>query len=403
MKIVFVCLFCVLCSKQVFSETSRLRQEILESADKVTAWQIEYDLVSQELKPGDKVIHRNVALRYPDNLFHWAGNVPYKSRRTWKNDVLQQRTIVAGSKCYWDFPIRRASKTWDCDSKSLLPGSLPQELLWDVLMWWPFTTDSNSLLSTESYTIEDVLRDDAYQFLDSTEEVGEHTCYVLRNEGKGALWFDFKAPAVLRKREWYQRAKNSVWRAELFAHEEIQDGIFCPKKITWTELHAHSIGEFGDPIKQFSALIVSAKFNESVQQDLFHFPDPLPGHIEVTADDYQQIRPGANEYADSILKWVADLPTKPVQTKGISRGELAFHVGLYCFVTVLFFNGAWRWRTNQKRGFDHNLGLNPWASALRLISRNALTSGSDRDTIDAKNESESLTNRTPSEGVKCDT
>jgi endonuclease/exonuclease/phosphatase family metal-dependent hydrolase len=34
-------------------------------------------------------------------------------------------------------------------------------------------------------------------------------------------------------------------------------------------------------------------------------------------------------------------------------------------------------------GVDHNMGVKPWASALRLISRNALASGSARLTIDA--------------------
>ncbi len=34
---------------------------------------------------------------------------------------------------------------------------------------------------------------------------------------------------------------------------------------------------------------------------------------------------------------------------------------------------------------DHNIGRKPWASALRLISRNALASGSARLMIDAPN------------------
>jgi hypothetical protein len=35
-----------------------------------------------------------------------------------------------------------------------------------------------------------------------------------------------------------------------------------------------------------------------------------------------------------------------------------------------------------RTGIDHNMGRKPWASALRLISRNALASGSARLTID---------------------
>ena len=37
----------------------------------------------------------------------------------------------------------------------------------------------------------------------------------------------------------------------------------------------------------------------------------------------------------------------------------------------------------RQNGIDHNMGRNPCASALRLISWNALTSGSARNTIDA--------------------
>ena len=349
MKIVLVFLVCVMCSNQVYSDNSRLRKEILECADKVTAWQIEYDIVSPNMKRGEKVIHRNVALRFPDSLFHWAGNSSWGFRRSWKEDVLQQRTIVSGQQYYWDFPMRRASRTRDCNSRFLFPGSLNRELLWDVVIWWPFTTDSNHQLSSESSTVEDVLRDDNYEFLDSLEEVDDHLCYVLRCEGKCALWFDRHNPCMMRKREWYKLAGIPVWRAELLDYREIEDGIYCPSKITWTALRINSIDGSEVRFNEFTALIVSAKFNESVPTDLFRFPEPLPGHVETTADGYQQIRPGANEYADSILQWVSNLPTKPVEIKGISRGELAFHVGLYCFAALTFFRSAWRGRIKKLR------------------------------------------------------
>lgn len=342
MRVILFTLIGLQCSCSVFADTLTLRKEILESCDKVRSWQIEYDLVSPTMKPGDKATHRNVALRYPDYLFHWVGNVPFQSRRTWKDDILQQRTIVSGSKCYWDFPMRRASKSWDCDSKSLIPGSLRSELLWDVLVWWPFTTDSNHLLSRESYTVEDVLRDDAYEFSNAPEGVGENLCHVLRCEGKGALWFDVNEPSIMRKREWYDTDVNSIWRAEPRDHQEIEPGVFCPKTITWTELRKNSVGESNEKIKEFSALIVSAKFNDSVPQGLFDFPEPLPGHVDSTDDGYRQIRPGANEYADSILDWIKTV-APPSQPKGMSWWELAFHVGLYCFAAVLSFKVGIRW------------------------------------------------------------
>jgi hypothetical protein len=44
-------------------------------------------------------------------------------------------------------------------------------------------------------------------------------------------------------------------------------------------------------------------------------------------------------------------------------------------------------------GIDHNMGRQPWASALRLISRNALASGSARLTINASFRMEKASRR----------
>ncbi len=44
-----------------------------------------------------------------------------------------------------------------------------------------------------------------------------------------------------------------------------------------------------------------------------------------------------------------------------------------------------------KHGVDHNMGFKPWASALRLISRNALASGLARLMIDAGSTNERKT------------
>jgi hypothetical protein len=354
MKVLLTCFFLLVCGNRVFADSAELRQQILEKAELVTAWHIDYDVVSPVMKPGDKVIHRSVALRSPDSLLHWTGNVPYQSTRTWKDDILQQRTIVSGLRCHWDFPMRRASKEWACDSKSLFPGSLRSELLWDVLIWWPFTTDSNHLLSSESYTVEDVLRDDDYQILDSTEQVGDRPCYVLSCDGKGSLWFDCSEPSIMRKREWYQRAENSIWRAELFDHQQVESGVFCPRKITWTEMRKDSTQGSKETIKEFSVQIVAAAFNESVTPDLFRFPEPLPGHVESNDDGYIQVRPGANDYAESILHWTRGVAARPVQAKEISRTELAFHVGLYGFATWLLVTGAKGWWTSRKPAIEEN-------------------------------------------------
>lgn len=333
----------------VHCDTAQLRQTILESAEKVYAWQIDYDLVSPEMKPGDKVIHRNVALRYPDCLFHWTGNTTYQSRRSSQEDILQQRTIVAANKCYWDFPMRRASKSWECDSRSLIPGSLPRELLWDVLIWWPFTSESNHLLSPDSYTVEDVLRDQAYQFMEFKDQVGTHPCFVLRCEGKGALWFDCENPAIMRKREWYQRDENSIWRAELFDHQEFEANTFCPRKISWTAFRKNSTNEREEPTNEFSALIIAANFNDSVPKELFDIPEPLPGHVVSRDEEYQQIRAGANDYADSILQWTKEHAGRTGRSRIFSRVELAFHLGVYCFGALLFFGGIRSWWRSRKQ------------------------------------------------------
>jgi len=342
MRVVLIFLFVLLSLNAAVGRTSDLRQQLLECADKVGAWQIEYDVVSPGMKPGDKVIHRNVALRFPDKLFHWAGNVPYQSGQSWTDDVFQQRTVVTGEQYYWDFPRRRASTTRSCDRSTLFPGTLKRELLWEVLIWWPFTTDSNHQLSSESSTVEDVLRDDSYHFVESQEIVDGQLCYVLRRENVATLWFDCETPSIMRRREWYDLPGFSVWRAEMSDHYEVETGIFCPRKITWTGMRRNETEGKESPVIEFAALIVSAKFNESVPENLFDFPEPLPGHVESTDDGYKQIRPGANEYADSILGWVKTVAPPNRQT-GLSRWELAFHTGLYCLAAVLSVRVGARW------------------------------------------------------------
>jgi len=56
----------------------------------------------------------------------------------------------------------------------------------------------------------------------------------------------------------------------------------------------------------------------------------------------KQIRPGANEYADSILDWVKTVAPPNRQT-GLSLWELAFHTGLYCLAAVLSVRVGARW------------------------------------------------------------
>lgn len=264
---------------------------------------------------------------------------------------MQQRSIISGERRYWEFPMRRAFRLRRGDDTNLFPGSLPRELLWSIMVWWPLTRESNRQFGDEPFVVIDVLESEKYVFRKELEDVDGIQCYVLECPGRSTLWFDANRIGVLMAREIYnEENRKPVWRAELSKHKEVKPGIWCPMEFKHIAYDSNAPSEEARRIRIIEPAfrVVDARFNEDVPEEMFEIPEPQPGTIQSFEDgSWKQVVPGGYDYMDGIADWIERTANDPPEAK-LSATELICHVAVV-LVSLYIIYRCWKWRPAGKR------------------------------------------------------
>jgi hypothetical protein len=296
-------------STVAFAAEESLRQRLLDVTTAVSAWQIEYEYVVPPGATDASVLHRIVAMKGPNSILHLSSKVGHGAGMSWKDDPLQQRSIISQNQSFWEFPLRRAFRLSQVDDKHLFPGTLSQDILWPAVMWWPITRESNHVFGETPYIVADTLSSPDFIFRDDMEVVNEIPCWVLESPGRSTLWFDSRRLGVLVAREFYSRETRRLRsRIELSRHIEIAPAIWCPMEFRNIQYDYNAPTARGRQRKVADATfqVLAARVNDQVAQDLFDIPAPNSGALQAFEDGtYKQIAPGgSDDYLDSIVAWV---------------------------------------------------------------------------------------------------
>src|SRR5437588_10188663 len=97
------------------------RERLLEVVTAVHAWCIEYETIVAPGVKGAPVVHRVVAMKEPNAMYHLSTKYGSGTGVTWQDDPLQQRSIIAKNRNYWEFTLRREFKITETDDRCLFP------------------------------------------------------------------------------------------------------------------------------------------------------------------------------------------------------------------------------------------------------------------------------------------
>jgi hypothetical protein len=328
------------------------REHLLEVISSVHAWRIEYEtIVPPDVKEAP-VIHRIVAMKEPNSIYHFSTKYGSGTGLTWQDDPLQQRSIISKHRNYWEFPLRRAFRVTETDDQNLFPGSLSQDLLWGAVTWWPITCTSNHLIAAEPYVVVDVLRSETFHFRDEIEDVGGTQCYALESSGRSVLWFDAKRIGALVAREFYSKDTGvPTWRIEMSKFNEIKPGLWCPTELRNIQYNYNAPTKEGRRRQDVDAAfkVLDVRLNEDVPDELFEIPEPKPGAMQAFKDgSYKQVVPGGYDYMDETLDWIKRNVKYEKPASKVSVAEIVFHVAAIAISLYIIYS-CWKSRQPSKR------------------------------------------------------
>lgn len=330
-------------------DAAQLREAIRGVNDRISAWFVEYGQVASNGAAPDGAIHRLVAARFPHDLYHWS--TKGTSRVKWQDDPLQQRLVIAKDQMFWELPMKRFFNRRSIAGHDELPGSMPNEVLWPVLGWWPFESWPTPKLGGEHpYLLVDVAKSREYQLRQDQALCGGVPCHVLECPGRGTLWFDANRDGCLMAREFYDKESGAtIQHLAMSSHKELQPGIWCPMEFQNVVFDYKAPTEERRKRRLVDARfrVLNVKLNEDVPDELFEIPEPKPGSIQFFDDgSFEQAVPGGYDYLDEMAGWIernVDYK-KPVARASVT--EVTCHViAILISVHIIFL--CWRFRRGR--------------------------------------------------------
>lgn len=287
--------------------TEEIRAGLLKTCARVDAWYIEYesDRSGANTSPPGSYVHRIVAARRPDKLYHWSTHGA--DGLAWRDDPFQQRLIISGISGVIEHPFNRVFSQFQQKAGIPLPGTAPLEFVFTALGWWsldnwlPPSTDSLGEAPTALIAIAKSPRYSVSRF---QEMVDNHWCYVFQFPGHDRLWIDCdRGCAVLAREIYSEEGGQLLQRVESNGFHEVLPAIWAPSG--FRNILFASEGGKSTKILEANTRVLGVHFNNDVPADLFNFKQ-APGSLFLRDNgNYEQSMPGGEEQLDYFANQIS--------------------------------------------------------------------------------------------------
>lgn len=318
----------------------QVRKNVSDAFKRISAWYVEYRNVHNNMK-------LITASKAPSSHYIWS----FKSipGRSFEDDPLQQRSVVTTTEHSLEFPFARQYYRESYPDNDALPGSLKNDLIFQVLGWWSLNTrPSPKVDGTIPAAVLDVLADDAYVTDSKIHCVQGRSCIVISKKNESALWFDANRAGVLMVREFYDKDTGVLQRRlEMSKHKEVKPGIWCPMEFRNIHFDCGASTSDGRKRRTLDATfrIDCVKLNEDVPAELFAIPEALPGTIQISRSGiFRQCVPGGYDYMDKMADWIQRNTQHNTFVTPVSVTEI---VSSTVAILLLWYMIFWCWRSRR--------------------------------------------------------
>jgi hypothetical protein len=224
------------------------------------------------------------------------------------NDPLLQRDIVMPKVCYVFFPFRCEYSRISLKPSDPLPGTLNHLDFFMTTGLWPLKQRPGPKFGELPCALQEVALAKAYSVVrPSQEKVEGHWCHVLERPGEDRLWIDVSRGCCLLAREFCNpKVGSAALRYELGDHQEVERGIWIPKRISGIIYNATALNpeERKQCVDDWTLTVLEARVNGQVDDALFQFR-PSPGALYVEPGAFpKQTEPGGLELLDDLVYWI---------------------------------------------------------------------------------------------------
>ncbi len=233
-------------------------------------------------------------------------------RQPWTDDPFRKTLLVTPTESTLLENLNRLVVDFEYERSGAAPSPIQDELIFEVLCWWPFTEWPPPERRGYPFAMSTLLKDGAYQLLPRTESVQSRPCYILeikKGDYTVRIWIDCERPkCVLRKEIYNPKTRSVASRYEMMDYKDAGDGIWLPGRFRNTQFdsNAHTPQLRARVVIDATFLISDVRINHHVSPETFRL-DLLPGTVrKVVSTDmerYEPVRDGQIEYFMSILDW----------------------------------------------------------------------------------------------------
>lgn len=328
-----------------------LRDALKQSQEKVQSLYVIYesDDYDDDTLPKGYMLHRVVACRAPDQLFHWTSHG--HASLPWRDDSGQQIARIKNGVVRNEYPINRSFYESSLDLvKDGLPGTLRNEFLFGgVGFWYLPGIKPPRLNDVEPFVLSEIAASVSYDTVrPELELVDGRWCHVLERVAKDALWLDVDHGCALLAREAVDPASGYLGqRLELGGHSEIVNGIWFPKWIR--NIRYDSGASTSDKRariwKDATHDILEVRINE-IDDTIFDWEPPAGALRVFDGVPSIQVSAGGIEHLDNVAGWIRR--TNDIVTAGAPpnhQWSLYFGVVIVTIVCVECVFWSWRRKT----------------------------------------------------------
>jgi hypothetical protein len=309
-------LICGLCSSARGTDSSASdikKAEIVKNAEKawepINRWLIEYEAVSTATNDDSLPVHRIVAFSDAGDLYHFTAHFP---GYPWQTDPFAQALIIHNGMAEHQWPFGRMYSEAAIKKGSLIPGSVPMDVLWIICPPWsvggykfPLNYDDTPVLPW------DAIKSNDFHLSSVHDKIAGEDCVIFEKEGCEQIWVSVNKACVMRRDYFDPKSHQLTRRVAVKALQEIAGNLWLPSEFV---RQTFSSGE-SSLVHEARINIIRCVLNQQVPDTTFMAVHG-PGFLKCDEKNQMtQIAPGGLDLLDNLVGYMTKyvhLPSKRV-------------------------------------------------------------------------------------------
>lgn len=330
---------------------AEIRAQLRQTNDRVRNYRVAYHTVPSKrgVNSPSTYIRREIAASQPSFFFHWSAKGSELNRPD--DDVFQQRLKIGDGIAVNEYPCDRAFVSAPMPLRAPLPGTIPGEIIFFVLGWWPLDSiKPPQAIPGAATTYSEIAASDDYVLHPAQELVHNRWCHVLELPGHDRIWINFDNGTRLAAREGMDpHSGNVLRRIEIISDVEVSPSLWAPTR--FLSVDHPQIGDRRDLFKT-EFVIDQIDVNVTFSPSMFRF-EPLRGAIELlSANHFEQRVPNGSDHLDDLVNRLEAISTFR-RGHAISEVNLSFlaitnTISSICVIGIVKLNGSRSIRRGDK-------------------------------------------------------